>query len=137
MSYFAVSVLLLRYHDLRFIKAGFLTFATLIASLGLVDLFGKASGAGDVLASLRTANYALLVDVQVEGFWRIVGGHPEASGFAVANLVALAFTFSYWRTTRIKAGPRPVAGSAVSPGLVDVHYRLCAPRRAAADLRDC
>jgi transposase len=104
MSFFAVSVLLLRHHDFRSMKAGFLTFATLIAILGLVDLFGKAAGAGDLLAPLRTANYALLVDVQVEGFWRIVGGHPEASGFAAANLVALAFTFSYWRTT----GSRPV-----------------------------
>jgi transposase len=97
MSFFAVSVLLLRHHDFRSIKAGFLTFATLIAILGLVDLFGKATGAGDLLEPLRTANYALLVNVQVEGFWRIVGGHPEASGFAAVNLVAFAFTFSYWR----------------------------------------
>lgn len=104
ISFFAVSVLLLRHHDFRSIKSGFLTFATLIGILGLVDLFGKAAGVGDLLAPLRTANYALLVDVQIEGFWRIVGGHPEASGFAAANLVALAFTFSYWRAT----GSRPV-----------------------------
>jgi transposase len=104
MSFFAVSVLLLRHHDFRSIKAGFLTFAALIAILGMVDLFGKASGAGDLLAPLRTATYALLINVQVEGFWRIVGGHPEASGFAAANLVALAFAFSYWRAT----GSRPV-----------------------------
>jgi hypothetical protein len=96
--------MLLRLHDFRSIKAGFLTFATLIAVLGLVDLFGKVAGAGDLLAPLRTANYALLVNVQVEGFWRIVGGHPEASGFAAVNLVALAFTFSYWRVT----GSQPV-----------------------------
>jgi transposase len=104
MSFFAVSVLLLRHHGFRSIKAGFLTFATLIAILGLVDLIGKSAGAGDLLAPLRTASYVLLVNVQVEGFWRIVGGHPEASAFAAANLVALAFAFSYWRAT----GSQPV-----------------------------
>jgi transposase len=104
MSFFAVSVVLLKHHDFRSIKVGFLTFATLIAVMGLVDLFGKVTGAGDLLEPLRTASYVLHVEVRVEGFWRIVGGHPEASAFAGANLVALAFTFSYWRAS----GSRPV-----------------------------
>jgi transposase len=104
LSFFAVSVLLLRQHNFRSIKTAFLTFATLNAILGLVDLFGKAAGAGDLLSPLRTASYAMLVDVQVEGFWRIVGGYPEASTFAAASLIALAFTFSYWRAT----GSRPI-----------------------------
>jgi transposase len=104
LSFFAVSVLLLRQHNFSSIKTAFLTFATLNAILGLVDLFGKAAGAGDLLSPFRTASYAMLVNVQVEGVWRIVGGYPEASAFGAASLVALAFTFSYWRAT----GSRPI-----------------------------
>lgn len=99
LSFFAMSVLLLRQQKFRSIKAGFMTFATLNAILGLIDLFGKAAGAGDLLFPLRTASYAMLVNVQVDGFWRVVGGYPEASAFAAASLVSLAFTFSYWRAT--------------------------------------
>ena len=41
----------------------------------------------------------MLTEVQVEGFWRIAGGYSEASTFGGATIIALAFTFSYWRAT--------------------------------------
>ena len=65
----------------------------------MIDLAGKMSGAGDLLAPIRTAGYSMLIEVQVEGFWRIVGGYSEASTFGGATIIALAFTFSYWRAT--------------------------------------
>ena len=69
------------------------------AAGGLVDLAGKTLGAGDVLAPIRTASYALLTDVEHEGFARIVGTYSEASGFAIGSLPALAFAFTDWRRT--------------------------------------
>jgi transposase len=99
LTFFAVSVLLLRQDRFRSVKAGFLTFAILHSVLGLIDLIGKSAGAPHILSPLRTAGYTMLVDVQVDGFWRIVGGYSEASTFGAGSLIALAFAFSYWRAT--------------------------------------
>lgn len=104
LTFFAVAVLLLRQDSFRSVKVAFLTFAILHSALGLIDLIGKTAGAPHLLTPLRTAGYTMLVDVQVEGFWRIVGGYSEASTFGAASLIALAFAFSYWRAT----GSRPM-----------------------------
>jgi transposase len=104
LTFFAMSMLLLRERGFRSVRAGFLTFAVLHSILGLIDLTGKAAGVGDILSPIRTAGYTMLVDVQVEGFWRIAGGYSEASAFGGASLIALAFAFSYWRST----GSRPI-----------------------------
>jgi len=99
LTYFALATLLVR--DARFaaIRAAFFLFAALNAALGTIDVLGKASGAGDLLQPFRTAGYSMLVEVQVEGFWRIVGAYSEASTFGAATLITLAFTFSYWQNT--------------------------------------
>ncbi len=69
-------------------------------ALGLVDLLGKMAGAGDLLAPIRTANYAMLTDVEQAGFSRIAGGHPEASAFAMSMFAGTVFLITSWRVTR-------------------------------------
>jgi hypothetical protein len=100
LTYFAISILILRGQRLDHIRWGYFAFVTLNAALGLIDLLGKSIGAGDLLAPLRSAGYALQVEVDVAGFWRIVGGFSEASAFGGATLACLAFTYSYWRVSR-------------------------------------
>ena len=99
LSYFSLSTILMRDKSFHSVKVAFFTFATLHAGLGLIDFAGKMLGLGDLLSPIRTAGYAMLVEVQSEGFWRIVGGFPEASAFGAASLLAIGFTFSYWRAT--------------------------------------
>jgi hypothetical protein len=99
LTFLALSALLVRGKHLEAVKTGFFTFGTVHATFGVLDLFGKLSGAGDILWPIRTAAYSMLIEVQVEGFWRITGSYPEASTFAGGTLIALAFSFSYWRST--------------------------------------
>lgn len=99
LAFFAVASQLARDGRFELLRIGFFAFAAANATLGLIDLVGKLSGAGDLLAPIRTAGYSMLIDVQVEGFWRIAGGYSEASTFGGATIIALAFTFSYWRAT--------------------------------------
>ncbi len=65
--------------------------------LGVFDLAGKAAGLGDFLLPIRTADYAILSDIEATGFSRIVGGYSEASAFGMNCLGCIAFTFVYWR----------------------------------------
>jgi hypothetical protein len=99
LLFFAVAMLLLRPTYFGVLKVAMFCFATVHVGLCLVDLAGKAATGGDILSFLRTAGYSMLTEVQAEGFWRIVGGYPEASISAAATATALAFTFSYWRST--------------------------------------
>jgi hypothetical protein len=99
LTFFAVGAFLVRGDRFRAVTVAFLTFAAVHAGLGVVDLAGKLSGTNDILFPIRTAAYTMLTETQIEGYWRIVGGYPEASSFAGASLIALAFSFSYWRTT--------------------------------------
>jgi hypothetical protein len=103
LCFFSFSVLLLKADFFRALKVAMFAFVTVHAGLCLIDLGGKLAGAGDVLAIIRTAGYSMLVNVQAEGFWRIVGAYPEASTCAAASATAFAFTFSYWRVS----GSRP------------------------------
>ncbi|MCC0066985.1 MAG: O-antigen ligase family protein [Rhodovulum sp.] len=98
-AFFAVASQLARRGRFELLRIGFFAFAVANASLGMIDFVGKLSGAGDLLAPIRTASYSMLIEVQVEGFWRIAGGYSEASTFGGATIIALAFTFSYWRAT--------------------------------------
>jgi hypothetical protein len=70
--------------------------------MGLIGLFAKLAGMGDVLAPIRSATYAMLTDVEIAGFARIAGAYSEASSFGAATVVLLAFTFTYWRCTKDK-----------------------------------
>ncbi len=99
LAFFAVATQLTRAGRFAMLRTGFFAFAITNAALGGLDLLGKLAGAGDLLAPIRTAGYSMLIDVQVEGFWRIAGGYSEASTFGGATIIALAFTFSYWRST--------------------------------------
>ena len=99
LLFFAAGMLLLRSNYFNALRAGMFAFATIHVVLCVADIGGKVAGAGDVLSFLRTAGYTMLTNVQAEGFWRIVGGYPEASTCGAATAAALAFTFSYWRLT--------------------------------------
>lgn len=104
-AYFAISVLLLRRRGFDAVKFGFFGAALINSVLGLIDLGGKLAGLGDVLGPLRTANYAMITEDVIGSFYRIGGGFPEASAFAGATLMFLAFTAMYWRETgSVKAG---------------------------------
>lgn len=82
------------------LKRGFFAWVMVNMGLGLVDLLGKTAGAGDLLAPIRTANYAMLTDVEQAGFSRIAGGHPEASAFAMSMFAGTVFVITSWRVTR-------------------------------------
>ncbi|QKV17937.1 hypothetical protein [Oricola thermophila] len=102
LTFFAVCLLLLRRFRLEGVLRGFFLFAWLNAVLGMIDMIGKYSGLGDVLAPIRTANYALLTDVELAGFARLAGGFSEASAFGAASLACLAFAYTYWRRRRTR-----------------------------------
>lgn len=99
-AFFAFAVLLVRGGYFEAVRRGFLTWAVIHAALGIADLLGKAAGARDLMSPIRTASYAYLVDVEEAGFWRIAGGHAEASAFGSVTLACLAFSYTYWRASR-------------------------------------
>lgn len=114
LAFFAVRISLLNPSQMDVVRRGFLTFAGVHVALGIVDLAGKFAGLGDILADIRTANYALLTNAEVSGFFRISGGFPEASSYSATSLACIAFTFTYWR----------VAGSKVALGLTLILFGL-------------
>jgi hypothetical protein len=89
----------LRGNALEQVRRGFFLWCALHTGFGLLDLMGKLAGAGDILAFLRTASYAMLTETTQAGFARIAGAQSEASAFASVSLAALAFAFTYWRRT--------------------------------------
>ena len=97
LSFFALGAYLAGTRNLGAIRLGFFVWAAMHAALGFIDFGAKLSGAGDILEFLRTANYAMLTDVDMAGFSRITGAYSEASAFGGASLACLAFTFAYWR----------------------------------------
>ncbi|HVJ78807.1 MAG TPA: hypothetical protein VM620_13330 [Hyphomicrobium sp.] len=97
--FFALSVRLLDVRNLEIIRRGFFAFAAVNAALGILDILGKIVGISDILLPIRTAAYTMHTATSVGGFWRIAGGHPEASAFASVTFAALAFCLSYWRAS--------------------------------------
>lgn len=96
----ALCMLLLHSDRIDQLRRGFFLWCGLHAGMGLIDFFGKFAGAGDLLAPIRTASYALLTDSVEAGFSRITGAFSEASSFAGASLSCLAFCYTYWRKTK-------------------------------------
>jgi hypothetical protein len=96
----ALCVMLLHKDRLDQVRRGFFLWICLHTGMGLIDLMGKLAGAGDVLAPIRTANYAMLTEAEQGGFARIAGAYSEASAFGGVSLSCLAFTYTYWRMTR-------------------------------------
>ena len=99
---FASSVFASDRRNVPIIRRGFYAFCIAHALLGVVDLVAKYAGLGDVLAPIRTANYAMLTDVGVGGFARLTGGFSEASAFAATSAACLCFAFTSWRQTQSK-----------------------------------
>jgi hypothetical protein len=97
LLFLALIVSLERREVLGKMARGFFAFVIVHVLLGFVDFAGKLAGAGDVLEPIRTASYALLTETEQSGFWRIVGGCPEASSFAAFGMAALAFAYTWWR----------------------------------------
>ncbi len=95
----AFSALILNGNKLDLVRRGFFTYCTLVAALGLIDFIGKTAGAGDVLAPIRTASYAMLTQAVQAGFARISGAYSEASAFGSSALACVALTYIYWRHT--------------------------------------
>jgi len=95
--FFAFAILLLRPEKLAQMHLALFAFVITNTTLGWFDLAGKLAGNGDIFASIRTASYALLTEVEQSGFYRIVGAAPEASAYATMELTCLAFAYTYWR----------------------------------------
>lgn len=99
LTYFAVLLLMMRRLPIREVRRAFFLWIFLHTIMGMIDFWAKVMGMGDVLAPIRTANYAMLTEASHAGFWRIVGPYSEASAFAGASLAGLGFTYVYWRRT--------------------------------------
>lgn len=100
LAFFGFAIFLLKRDNFVKITRGFFAFAIAHTALGWIDLGSKLVGAGDILAPVRSAGYALLTSEGMSGFWRVVGGGSEASSFAVVGLGCLGFTYSYWHESR-------------------------------------
>ncbi len=95
----ALCIYLLKSPSWDQVRRGFTWLVALTAGFAVLDLAAKFAGAGDLLAPIRTANYALLTESSEGSFYRIVGAFPEASSFATAALACLAYAFTYWHRT--------------------------------------
>lgn len=95
-----ICTLLLHAERIDQIRRGFFLWCSLHAGMGVVDFIGKNAGIGDILAPIRTANYAIISNAYEAGFARITGPFSEASSFAGASLACLAFSYTYWRRTK-------------------------------------
>jgi hypothetical protein len=97
---FLAFAVLLQWQRQADIRRAFLTWASMQALLGSIDVASKTAGLGDLLDPVRTAGYVNLADDGIAGFWRVVGAFPEASAYAAVALQALAFALIDWRLTR-------------------------------------
>jgi hypothetical protein len=99
LLFIGLCIILLHADNLKKVTTGFFALVIVHALLGAIDLGAKLAGLGDLLLPIRTASYALLTEVEQSGFWRIVGGCSEASGYSGLALASLAFMFTFWRET--------------------------------------
>lgn len=105
LAFLAFGIITLQRAALRSVGRGFFAWAALTAFMGAIDLGGRLVGAGDVLAPIRTAAYAMITGegATLGGFSRISGAHSEASAFAAAATASLAFAVGYWKRTGSRA----------------------------------
>jgi hypothetical protein len=99
MTFFAIAAPPARASNLHLLRTGFFAYVAINSVLGIVDLVGKIGAHRDIIFPIRTANYSLLTEIAEGSFWRIVGGHAEASSFAIGTASCLAFAFVYWRNS--------------------------------------
>jgi hypothetical protein len=102
LTFFAVSLLLTRRFRLDDITRGFFLWGWLNAGMGMIDFIAKYGHLGDVLAPIRSGNFAMLTNVETSGFPRIAGAFSEASAFGGVSLTCLAFSYTYWRRRRTR-----------------------------------
>ena len=103
LAFFAIAILL-RQGRVTDLRRAYLVWAFINASLGLIDVLSKIAGLGDVLSPIRTASYVMLSGDVAGGFFRIVGGFPEASAYASAgSLPSLAFAFTDWQLNQSRS----------------------------------
>lgn len=102
LCFLALTAWLVRWREWRIVTIALLAFAATNGTLGLVDILAKLSGVPDILNPVRTANYAYLTTTIEASFWRISGGHSEASAFAQSALAAWGIAFFHWRVTGSK-----------------------------------
>jgi hypothetical protein len=99
LVFFALAIILRKSRVTPVIHYGVMVWAVLIVATGFIDFAGKVSGAGDILAPLRTAAYAMLTNDEAAGFFRIVGAFSEASVYGATTAALLAYMLVFWRTT--------------------------------------
>lgn len=64
--------------------------------VAVMDLVTHVTGTAFLMDFMRTANYALLTDVEKAGLKRITGSFSEASAFACFTIVTFAICCSLW-----------------------------------------
>lgn len=99
LTMIALCALLLHSSRITQLRRAFFVWCVLLAGMGLIDFIGKNTGAGDILAPIRTANYAIITGAVEAGFTRITGAFSEASSFGSVSVACLAFSYTYWRKT--------------------------------------
>ena len=87
IGFFFVIIIVIKKHGFAWIHRALLVAAGVHLTLGLLDAFAL----DDLLASIRTANYALLTHHQVHGFPRIIGGFAEPSAFGSFSTTLFAY----------------------------------------------
>ncbi len=102
LSFFAVASFLVGSRTIAPARRGLFAFAIFTAGFGAIDFAAKIVGIPDIFEILRTATYSMATEHAEAGFWRIVGGFPEASSYSMTTIPALAFAFTYWRHTGSK-----------------------------------
>ncbi|PRY25158.1 hypothetical protein CLV78_102335 [Aliiruegeria haliotis] len=96
ITFYALATLLRRRPE-HGLVIGALSIATVIHfTLGWLDVATYAIGMSELLDPIRTANYAMLVDVRMAGLKRMIGGFPEASAFGYYTLGLFGFWLQYW-----------------------------------------
>ena len=87
-----------KYFTPQILHSGFVLAGTTNVLLGISDLLEL----DNLLAYLRTANYAILDFHQINGIPRIIGGFPEASAFGSFSVVMAAYFCIYSKRSRGK-----------------------------------
>lgn len=95
-AFFALATVFRTRPDGRTVLTAMAVATFLNAALGWLDVLSSAAGLPQLMDWIRTANYAILSDVAMEGLKRMIGGFPEASSFGYFTLGFFAFWLHIW-----------------------------------------
>jgi hypothetical protein len=96
LAFYALATVFRRSPDAGLVVRAIAVATAANLALGLLDLATFLTGTAVLLEPIRTANYAILEDVQMMGIKRMIGGFPEASAFGNYTLGLFGFWFAYW-----------------------------------------